>query len=181
MENYLKTHLLYIILIIGGVMGFHIWLQEHDLRLQDDKVVAVSEAQVKTLQSQIQTIQQQAMQKTAVVTRIVQVAKTPAQQIAAIPQLTDVPLNARAVPNNPSEVTVDLAPLVQVLAQAAMDKVNLQACTDTLALQVKELAAKDVVIVALKRKPKFLTRVKHWAVLVGTGVGIGMLVLGAHK
>lgn len=180
LENYAKTHLFYIILIIVGVVSFRCWLGEHDQRVQAENIAKQQEAHVADLQQQIVAVNQAASQKTQVVTKIVHDAVTPAQQIAAVPQLSNVELHARALPlltpDGPPQVAVDLAPLVQELGQAREDSINLKACQDTSVLKDQQLVAKDVEIKALRKKPNFLHRITGVAKAVGVGIGIGLLI-----
>jgi hypothetical protein len=182
LENYGKTHLFYIILIAVGLFSFHAWQQEHDARLLAEQTVKQTDAQVKTLQQQIVTNNTQAAAKVQVVTKIVHDAVTPAQQIAAVPQLSDVQLNAREIPSlapdGPPEVAVDLAPLVMELGQCRQDSINLGACTQNYNACQDIVKARDGEIVVLKKKPNFFHRVVGVAKAVGVGIGIGLL-LGA--
>lgn len=151
---YLKTHVMYVVIIAGMLLAGHAWLQEHDARLQADQQVKLSESTIKTLQ-------QQAAQKVQVITKIVHDVKTPDQAVTAIPQLTDAPLNTRVAVDNPAQVSVDAVPLVTVLGQAKIDKTNLEACQST-------LIEKDKVIKA--SKPTFWGKVKGQIIPVAVGI-----------
>ena len=101
-------------------------------------------------------------------------AVTPSQVVAAIPTLTDVPLATREITGNPVDVEVAAQPLMQLVGELKTAQIELGACQ-----QVSGL--KDQQIVALKKKPKFFTRLKHVAEAVGVGVGIGLCVRGARS
>lgn len=176
LEAYAKTHLFYIILIVGAVFGFHVWLQEHDARVVSDNAVKQQQAVVANLQAQINAIPAQTAAKVQVVTKVVHDAVTPSQVVAAIPTFTDVPLGARVVPGNPVDVEVAARPLMQLVGELKTTEVQLGACQQTDALKDQQLVAKVAEIVALKKKPKFLTRVKHVAEAVGVGVAIGLFL-----
>lgn len=178
LKTYAHTHLFYIILIIVGVVGTHVWLQEHDARIAAENVVKVQELKVADLQSQIETTQQQAATKVQVITKIVHDAVTPSQVVAAIPSLTNIPLETRAVPGDPVDVTVAAAPLVQLAGEAKTAEINLAACENVGLLKDQQLLAKDTEIKALKKKPRFFKRVFGVAKAVGVGVGIGLLISG---
>lgn len=184
MESYIKTHLFYIVLIVVGVIAFRSWSQEHDARILAEQQIKQSDAQVKTLQQQITTTTAQATQKALKVTQIVKAAKTPAQQIAAVPQLTDIPLNARPIaslsPDGPAQVAVDLAPLVQELGQCKTAAINLGACTTNYNSCQDIVKLRDGEIATLKKKPNFWHRVATVAKDVGIGIGIGF-ALGVKK
>lgn len=160
-----KTHLTYIVIILIGLIAFRSWLAEHDARLAADNTV-------KSLQQQIGAINTAAAQKVQVVTKVIHdlgPVPTPAQVVQAVPQLTDVPLNTRVVAGNPVDVEVTAQPLVQLLAQAKEDAINLKACQDVSVL-------KDQQITALKKKPNFWHRFLGTAKAVGIGIGIGAII-----
>lgn len=174
---YLKTHVFYVAMILGGIGFSGAWLQEHDLRLAADYAVKEQQATVASLKSQIATTQQQAAQKVQVVTRVVHDAVTPSQVVAAIPSVSSLPLATRVVPNDPVDVEVAAQPLMQLAGEAKTNGIELQACQEVSGLKDKQLAAKDTEIAALKKKPKFLTRLKNYAEAIGAGVVIGALLV----
>lgn len=164
-RQYAATHLFYIILIAGGGIAFHSWLAEHDAR-------QAAQAKVADLQTQIAAVSAQAAQKVQVVTKVIHdlgPTPPPIQVVAAVPQLTDVPLNTRVVPDNSVDVQVAAEPLVQVLAQAKEDSINFKACQGVSTL-------KDQQIQALKKKPSFWHRAAGTAKAVGVGIGIGVVI-----
>lgn len=163
-RHWILSHLVWIVGVGLAILLGHSLLAEHDARLLSDATVA-------TLQKQIATTNAEAAQKVQIVTKIVHDVKTPSQAIIAIPQLTDVPLNARPLPDSPIQVAVDALPLVNVLGQAKTDKINLAACESNLKSQAD-------VITTLKKKPAFWQRVKSTAKAVGIGVGIGLFISG---
>lgn len=175
-ETYLKTHLFYIVLIVGGVIGAHVWLQEHDARLQSNNVVDQQLTVIASLQQQINANNIAAAAKVQTVVKIVHDAVTPAQVVQAAPQLTDVPLHSRVAIDNPSQVSVDAVPFVQVLGQAKEDGINLAACESDLVSETAIVAANQKEIVALKKKPKIFNRVLGVAKAFGVGVGVGLLI-----
>src|ERR1700728_3622851 len=119
-----KTHLFYLIIIVIGIVAFRTWSTEHDQRVQAENTVKQSQQQVQALQTQITTIKTQAVQKVQTIVKIVHDAQTPAQIVQAVPQLTDVPLNARVAVDTPAQVSVDAVQFVQMLGQAKEDAVN---------------------------------------------------------
>jgi len=184
LKTYALHHLFYIVLIVVGVVAFHSWVQEHDARLLAEQQVKQSDAQVKTLQQQITTTTAQATQKAAVVTQIVKAAKTPTQQIAAVPQLTDAPLNVRTLPSLPDGVVaVDLAPLVAELGQCKTDSINLGACQENYKTCQDIVTTRETEIKVLKKKPNFWARIKAKGIdgVVGWVVVEGIRVILTHK
>lgn len=179
LETYAKTHIFYLVLIAIAVCCSHLWLQEHDARVKADGVVKQQEIVVSTLQQQIAASNAAAAAKIKTIVKIVHGAATPAQVVQAAPQLTDVPLNTRVASDNPSQVSVDALPFVQLLGQAKEDAVNLAACEVNLTDETTIASAKQTEIAALKKKPSFFKRVVSVAKAVGIGVGVGLL-LGHH-
>lgn len=180
---WLTTHLVWVAAIIVALVIGHAWIGEHDARVVADAQIKTSETVIANLQQQILATNAAAAAKVQTIVKIVHDAQTPAQQIAAIPQLSNIDLNARSIPaltpNGPPQVAVDLAPLVQELGQCKVDQTNLQACTADLKNETAIAAQKDVQIAALKKKPSFWHRVGSALKLIGIGVGVG-LMLGAH-
>jgi hypothetical protein len=158
----LKTHAAYIASIIALLIFGHVWLSEHDARVQ-------AENTIKTLKSQIVTTDTQAVQKVKVITQIVKVAQTPAQVVTAVPQLTDVALNARVAVDNPAQVSVDALPLLNELAQAKIDSIDLGACKS-------DLKNTNLEVAALKKKPKFWKRVKKDAEELAIAIAAGFVL-----
>lgn len=177
MVSYLKTHLFYIIVIAIGVVSFRTWLSEHDARVQAENAAKQAQVNIVSLQKQIDAIPAQTAASVAKVRTIVAKTGTPSQVVAAIPLLTDVPLATRAIPGNTTDVEVAAVPLVTLVGELKTSQIELGACQQTDALKDKQLAAKDVEIAALKKKPKFLIRVKHVAEAVGVGIAIGVLLV----
>jgi hypothetical protein len=180
LKTFAATHLFYIILIAGGLFAFHAWTTEHDARIKAEASIKADETTVASLQQQIVAVNAAAAQKVTVITKIVHDVTTPTQAVIAIPQLTDIPLNARVSIDNPSQVSVDALPLVAILGQAKVDKTNLDACTANRASDAAIMAQKDSEIKVLKAKPSFWHRVTHTAKLIAIGVGIGALVVVVH-
>lgn len=182
MLEYLKkfalTHITYLVIIGIALIGFHSWQTEHDARLLASQQAKVAEATISGLQQQIVATNAAATKQVQVITKIVRDVQTPAQAVAAIPQLTDAPLNPAPAPN-PTQVSVDAIPLVQILAQAKQDSIELGACRSNETADQQIIAQKQTEIVALKKKPSFWHRVGGTLKIAGIGVGIG-IALGAH-
>lgn len=178
LKVYAKTHVFYIILIVMGLVGFRAWLQEHDDKVLAQQAVKQSDARVKDLQQQIVDTNAVAAAKVQTVVKIVHDVATPSQAVQAVPQLTNVPLNIRTVPDNPNQVAVDAVPFVQLLGQCKTDAINLGACTQNYNSCQAIVKEREAEIVVLKKKPNFMHRVLGVAKAVGVGVGIGVLLGG---
>lgn len=160
-----KTHGWYLLLIGLALFGFRSWLMERDARVRAEQQQVISDERVKNIQQQMDAVNAAAAQKVQVVTRVVHDAATPQQVVQAIPQLTDVPLNARTVPalvsSAPDQVAVDAKPFVELLGQCKTDSVNLGACSANLASCEEIVKEKDGEVAALKKGPGFWKQFKH--------------------
>lgn len=173
------SHLVWIVAVSVALILGHSYIAEHDQRLIADQAIKVSEAKVSQLQQQIAANDAAAAQKTQTIIKIVHDAATPAQQLAAVPLLSDVQLNARPlpllVPNGQPEVAVELAPLVQELGKCKQDAVQLTACQMDLTAEKAIVGQKSDEIKSLKKKPSFWKRVTGVAKAVGIGISIGLI------
>jgi hypothetical protein len=177
-KHWLLSHAIWIVELAVALLLGHSYLMEHDRRLLADQTIKISEAQVKDLQAQIAANNAAAAQKVQVITKIVHDVQTPTQVVAAVPQLTDVPLHTRVAPDNPVQVSVDALPFINLLGQAKTDAINLAACQENLKAETSIVDAKQTEIVALKKKPSFWKRAGGVAKAVGVGIGIGVLIAG---
>jgi hypothetical protein len=176
LKTFGKTHLFYIILLVGGVIAFRSWLSEHDARVAAENTVKINTVKVADLQAQINAIPAQTAAKVQVVTRIVHDAQTPTQVVAAVPQLTDAPLNTRTIPGNTVDVQVNAAALVTVLGELKTSQIDIGACQQTDGLKDQQIVTLQNTIKVLQAKPKFWHRVGSVAKAVGIGVGIGVVL-----
>jgi hypothetical protein len=179
LKTFILSHAIWVVAAVVAVIGWHAWIGEHDQRLAAEAAIKTSQAAIATLQQQIQQTDAQAAQKTQTIVKIVHdlgPAPTTGQIVAAVPQITDAPLNARVITNDPTNITVAAVPFLQFVQQAATDKVNLAACTSDLANEKAIGVQKDAQIAVLKKKPSFLHRVASVAKAVGIGIAIGALL-----
>ena len=175
MPAWIRTHLFYIALIGMGLVFIHSYLSEHDARLLSDSAVKAAQAQVQTLQEQIASEQKQAAATVAAIQQKVVLVKTPAQAIAALPDVSTLPLNSRPAPDG--GVTVDALPLFQELSQCKIDAVNAASCSQQSVAKDQIITAQTAEIKALKKKPSLWHRVIGTAKAVGIGIGIGALLV----
>ena|SRR5208282_5078218 len=178
-RHWLLTHLVWIIALAVGFYGFTQWRYEHDNSAAKAAQLQVAQANIANLQAQIVANDNQAAQKVQVITRIVHDAQTPAQVVAAIPTLTDIPLNARTIPNDPVDVEVAAVPLIDLIGRFAADETNLTACRSDLTAEKAIVVQQQTEIIILKRKPPLKQRLIHAAKVGGTILGIGILI-GLH-
>jgi hypothetical protein len=157
LKQYLSTHVFYVVVIAVALLCGRAWLQEHDARVLAEQQIKQSEQQVEGLQKQIQVTDAAAQQQISTLRALTAKTKTPQQAIAAIPSLSDVPLNSRPGPTS-STVVVDAVPLFQELAQCKQDAVELNACQSDYKAEVAIAAQKDDEIKTLKKKPRFWKR-----------------------
>lgn len=173
------TTVLVLFLVLCGVS----WLKEHDSRLIAEQKVQQAQTQIDSAQKQYQAADAAAKAQITVLKKQAATVKTPAQAIAAIPDLTDLPLNTRPAPGLPNAVIVDAVPLFDALNQGKQDAVNLAACTTKLDDEQKIDTLKDTQIAALEGKQKhgFWKRLKKDAIDTTVTVGIGLAVgYGLH-
>lgn len=168
-----------VILVLLGIMA-HVWLSEHDARVQAEATVKTEQAKEKDLTAQISQTKAAAAVQVQTIQRAITALKTPAQAIAAIPTLSELPLNARPLPADPTAVVVDAVPLAQELGKCRETAVELGSCQKQAALQEEIHAADQAEIKALKKKPAFWHRVGTTLKTIGIGVGIGAVLAGGH-
>ncbi len=168
--NFIKPHVFYWALGIGAFVAMHSWLAEHDARIK-------AELQISQLQEQIDNRDDQAQKQVQVIVKEVAAAKTPEQQIAEIPRISDVPLNVKLLPEvlgQSATAQVDLAPLMVELSQCKQKDILLEACQSDLA------DTKQQVKIAVKSHG-FWHRLGSGAKKVGIGAAIGAgLILALH-
>jgi hypothetical protein len=157
LKQYLGTHLFYIVVIAIAILCGRAWLQEHDARVLAEQEIRKSEQQVEDLQKQIATNDAAATKQLSALQTQRQQTKTPQQAIAAIPTLSDVPLNARPGPTLGTTV-VDIMPLFEELSECKQDAVKLNACQSDYKAEVAIAAQKDDQIKALTKKPRLWKR-----------------------
>lgn len=126
-------------------------LREHDIRLQAEQTVKDSQRQVQDLKQQAADIQKAGNARIAAIQKRAASVKTPAQAIAAIPDVSKLPLGVHAIPNAPSEVAVKAVPLFNELSACRTTEVERDMCAAKLALEYKVEAEKDRQIDALKK------------------------------
>jgi hypothetical protein len=178
-KHFALAHFVWVVGVVVALVAGHAWLTEHDARLLADQQVKISETRVKDLQEEIEAVNAAAKKQVQTITKIIHDAQTPAQVVQVIPQLTNAPLNARTLPDSSVQVGVDAIPLVTVLGQCKIDKVNLDACAASSATKDSIITEKDKEITALKKPKSFFARLGSTLKAVGIGIGIGA-VLGAH-
>lgn len=161
--EYPKVHIGYLALIAVASLAtwlvFTSWRAEHDARLVSEVKVSAAEAQVKSLQQQMQDRDAASAQQVALLRQQAAAVKTPMQAIAAIPQISNVALNARVLADNPTQVGVDALPLFQELSACRQQSLALGTCQADLKDSQAVIAQKDVEVAALKKKPGFWKRV----------------------
>jgi hypothetical protein len=177
-RHWLLSHAVWIAAIAVALVLGHSYVAEHDARILADAQIKMSEANIKNLTDQIAATNAAAAQRVQTIVKIVHDASTPTQVVAAVPQLTNVPLNTRVAPDNPQQVSVDALPFLGLLGQAKTDAVNLAACQSNLKDETAIVTQKQIEIVALKKKPAFWKRASGVAKAVGVGIGIGLLISG---
>jgi hypothetical protein len=180
-KHWILSHLIWVIGVSIAVVAFYSWKAEYSARLQAEAQIKVSEAQVRTLQQSIADRDKQTQQQVAPIVRIIHDVQTPAQAVAALPKVLDLP--TPVIPQANNAVLIPAPDIVPIFTAVADDKVcrallgtSQQDLTDTRGI-VKQ---KDDEITALKKPQGFWKRVGGTMKAVGVGIGIG-IVLGTHK
>ena len=152
------------------------FLQEHDKRIRAEIAVQASADRIAVLQQDEAAIQQTTDAKVAGLQKKAAQVKTPAQAIAAMPNVSHLPLNARTLPEFPAQVAVDAVPLFQELAACRVTDAKLDGCTALRAKDAQIITEKDSQITALKAKGSVWKRAWNiaWPVAVSFGVGYAM-------
>jgi hypothetical protein len=171
----IRPHLFWIIVGSVALFGFRSWMAEHDARLLADVQVKESQGTIDGLRQQIAAGKVETQKQVQVVVKEVQAAKTPAEQIAEINKLAQNPVHAEPVLEDPSKITVDLAPMLAEESECRQEAIRLGACEQ----EIKYRDAIDVEqgkqVAALKKRPGFWHRVADTAKKVAIGVGVGVV------
>ena len=176
--QFVKPHLVYWIVGAVCLLAFKSWLTEHDKNLVISAKVDGLQATVDSQKTLIEQLRSSTQKQVQVVRTVVKEAKTHDQQIAAIPQLSTQPLNPQSLPDAPSAVKVELAPLVAQLGKCKEDAISLGACQQEIAYRDKIETAQGQQVDLLKRKRTFWQAFGQKAKQVAP-CGIAGAVLGA--
>lgn len=181
----MKTHIGYwiagAIIAVALYFGFNSWRSEHDARLVAEVTSVQAKAQIEQLRSDMQANKAASDAQIADLKKQRIAVKTPAQAVAAIPALTDIPLNIRTDVSDPTRASVDVLPLFQELNSCKQDAVALQACTFQSEKKDEIIKVDENLIAVLKKKPSFWHRIgsqmKSGAFWMSAGVVIAKVVL----
>lgn len=181
----MKTHFIYwigaAVVTVALWVGFTSWRAEHDARLVAETKIVAAEANIKHLEEDVVAITAERDSKLLVLQQQKKTVTTPAAAIAAIPDLSTVPLTVHPVPDDLTRVSVDAMQLFTELNSCKQTEVKLEACEATSSKTAEIITQKDAEIVALKKKPRFWKRVggqlKSGLFWTSLGVAIGKAVL----
>jgi hypothetical protein len=192
--KWIISHCVVVVIAVTVAWGvLHAFYREHEARALAEQTVKQQTQDIKTsqlaiaqLEAEIAATNAHAAAADRALKSALATVKTPAQAVAAIPSVSDVPLNVRVAPDNPLQVSVDAVALYSELNQCAQSRVDLSACQKNAAnfLQIsadkdQQLAADKTIITVLKKKPSFFHRLKTTFEIIGISLGIGMAI-GAH-
>src|SRR5581483_8358722 len=141
MFEYLKTkasgHLLAVAVAVIVVIAGSAWLSDHDAKILAQQTVKQSQDRVAILEKQVQDVDRAGKEQIARLQKKAEAVKTAPQAIAAIPDVSSLPLNPRPVPELPDAVTVQALPLFQELSKCRQTEVGLSTCEAKQAEQEK--------------------------------------------
>lgn len=151
------------------------WLRDHDARIRAEQHNRESDARIATLEQDKAAALQAGKEAKAALQKKAAEVKTPAQAIAAIPDMSDIPLSARPLPDMPTAVAVEALPLFQELNKCKQNAVDLGTCQLTYGAEQKENAELKGQVETLKKAQGggFFQRMKRCAVRGGIGAGAG--------
>jgi hypothetical protein len=172
-------HFLWAVLLIGSLLGYKSWRDEHEARVAADAVVKTSQTQIQTLQEQIAARDKAAAVQQAPIIKIIHDTTTVQQAAQALPSILTAPLPKPIVVNPDNSVEVpepDVLPLFDVVADDRLVNIQLATANSDLIAEKGIVAQQAAEIVALKKKPSFWHRVGGTAKAVGIGIGIGVVI-----
>lgn len=169
-EKYFKDVLICAGLVVLAVVSVT-WVREHDARILAEQTVKESAARVATLEQQSAASVKDTQAKVVIIQQKAAEVKTPAQAIAALPDVSTLPLNARPLPDAPSAVQVDAVPLYQQLSLCKAQSVELDGCKQQLGIAGQVSAEKDTQIKALAQRKTFWRRLGKGAKVIGCSAG----------
>lgn len=171
-EKYFKA-VLAAVGVLLVVLAAVSWSREHDARILAEQTVKESAVREKALKQEVADVDTQGKRKLAAQKKAAAAVQTPKEAIAAIPTVTELPLNAREIPDAPSAVQVEAVPLFQALNAGKLCSIELDTCQQKATLAEKIEAEKDIQIEALKKPKSFWKRFGTTVKDVGIGVMIG--------
>lgn len=179
--SHLAIHVFYVTLAAVFLLLAHAWLQEHDARLQATAEVKVSVQREQVLQKQIASLQADAARKVqAIHVRIAKI-KTAPQAIAAIPELSNLPLHAALIPSMPESVSVDAVALAQELGECKVTRIELDSCQEQSKAKDGIITEGKTQIAILTKRPSFWRRVgsqvKSGSIFISVGIVLAKVVL----
>jgi len=159
--------------------GGHVLWQEHEARVTAEVTIKAQQSVIASIQKQMVANDAATAQTIATLQKTIAQVKTPAQVISVLPQVLPAPLPAPPTVNSDSSVTfpaADVMALFTDLSNCKIQAVTLAGTQSDLASDAKIIDAQKTEIAALKKRPRFWTRVKSDVKKVGTGVAIGAII-----
>jgi cation diffusion facilitator CzcD-associated flavoprotein CzcO len=176
---FVLSHAIWVVGGIIGLLGFHFWQAEHDARLTAETESRVSRQAVVELKAGVVTRDAQAKQQVEVIVRQQAAVKTPAQAVAAFPDVSQLPMAIRPAPTGPDYVlpAPDLVPLYTALADGKRCAIDLLACQGDYFDQLKINNQLQTQADDWKKAVKgtFWTRARDCAIRAGVGGTAGAI------
>lgn len=117
---------------------------QHEVDYLNDQIKS-RDGQLSALKDQAAARDKQTQAQIAAIAKLINQPKTPEQVIQSLPVVTDVPLNARTIPNS-AQIAVDAQPLFTGFAACKQQSLSLDACKQDLVDQKKvaEILARNI-------------------------------------
>lgn len=175
-KTFVLSHLIWIVALGAGFIGFQAWKVEHDARIKAEATITASQAQIATLQQSIDARDKASAAQVAPIIKIIHDTVTTPQVVQALPQVVTAPLPAPVLAQSDGSLLLPQADVLPIFQQVADDKV----CRLQLDTTQKDLTDTQSIvgqqkneIAALKKKPSIFKRAITIAKYIGIGIGIG--------
>jgi len=150
----------------------------HEARQRANVIIATAQTDIKTERAVIQSTAQRASIEVQARDKKVAALNTPALAIAAIPDLTGLPVHSRPSPGDAFVPAVELA---QFAGKCDDNATLLQACASEREADSKIEADLNTELLAMKHKPNFWHVVKSNSMKIGISFAAGYAVAQVHK
>lgn len=167
-KHFVLSHLIWIIGGVIAVIGFRQYQAAHDSQVKAEAVAQAAQEQIASLRSQIDERNKVASQAKQVIVRQQAAVHTPEQAIAAMPDISDLPLHLTRVSATSQDYVLpapDVIPLFNALADARKCSIDLAACSANFTDLEKVNQQTELQAASWKKAAKGTFWTRTWAVL----------------